>query len=72
MKSKSGRDRVGCQVASLPSSKSRFRLRAARAAPPKRKGEARKLGVLDGQFRIPDDFNAPLPPELLRAFLGGR
>jgi len=31
----------------------------------------RRLGVLDGQFRIPDDFNRPLPDEVLRAFEGG-
>ena len=28
----------------------------------------RRLGVLDGRFRIPDDFNRPLPEELLKAF----
>jgi len=31
---------------------------------------ARRLGVLDGRFRIPDDFNAPLPDEVLAAFEG--
>ncbi len=31
----------------------------------------RKLGVLDGQFKIPDDFNRPLPEEILDAFEGG-
>ena len=36
-----------------------------------RKG-ARRLGLLDGCFHIPDDFNAPLPKEVLKAFLGGR
>lgn len=30
----------------------------------------RRLGVLDGRFRIPDDFNRPLPDEILRAFEG--
>jgi prevent-host-death family protein len=30
----------------------------------------RKLGVLDGQFTIPDDFNHPLPEETLSAFEG--
>jgi prevent-host-death family protein len=44
----------------------------ARLAPLVPKGRARKLGLLDGRFRIPDDFNAPLPKELLRAFLGRR
>jgi antitoxin (DNA-binding transcriptional repressor) of toxin-antitoxin stability system len=28
----------------------------------------RRLGRLDGQFRIPDDFNRPLPDEVARAF----
>ena len=32
----------------------------------------RRLGVLDGRFRIPDDFNEPLPDEVLRAFEGER
>jgi prevent-host-death family protein len=31
----------------------------------------RKLGLLDGKARIPDDFNAPLPDEVLAEFLGG-
>lgn len=30
----------------------------------------RKLGLLDGEMVIPDDFNAPLPDEELRAFSG--
>lgn len=30
----------------------------------------RKLGVLDGRFKIPDDFNQPLPEEILRSFEG--
>ena len=32
----------------------------------------RKLGLLDGKFRIPDDFNKPLPSSILRAFEGGK
>lgn len=28
----------------------------------------RRLGLLDGRFRIPEDFNEPLPDEVLRAF----
>ena len=28
----------------------------------------RRLGVLDGKFKIPDDFNRPLPDDVLRAF----
>ncbi len=30
----------------------------------------RRLGLLDGRFRIPDDFNRALPDELLRSFEG--
>jgi prevent-host-death family protein len=33
-------------------------------------GGKRRLGLLDGRFRIPDDFNRPLPDEALRAFEG--
>lgn len=28
----------------------------------------RCLGLLDGRFRIPDDFNRPLPKDVVRAF----
>jgi len=28
----------------------------------------RRLGLLDGRFKIPDDFNRPLPQEVVRAF----
>lgn len=31
-------------------------------------GRKRRLGVLDGRFKIPDDFNRPLPDEVLRLF----
>ena len=41
--------------------------RLSRVQPSNKK---RKLGLLDGQFKIPDDFNAPLPPELLALFEG--
>ncbi|MBI3042910.1 MAG: type II toxin-antitoxin system Phd/YefM family antitoxin [Betaproteobacteria bacterium] len=44
----------------------------ARLAPLAPRRGPRKLGLLDGRFRIPDDFNAPLPEELLQAFFGGR
>jgi len=33
-------------------------------------GRKRRLGVLDGRFRIPDDFNRPLPDEAVRSFEG--
>ena len=32
----------------------------------------RRLGLLDGKFKIPDDFNRPLPESVLRAFEGPR
>jgi len=31
-------------------------------------GRKRRLGLLDGRFKIPDDFNRSLPEEILRAF----
>lgn len=43
--------------------------RLAPLVPPK---AARKLGLLDGDAVIPDDFNAPLPDEVLADFLGGK
>lgn len=33
-------------------------------------GRKRRLGILDGRFRIPDDFNRPLPDAVLRSFEG--
>ena len=41
--------------------------RLTRLASPSSK---RKLGLLDGKCRIPDDFNAPLPDGVLRGFEG--
>ena len=43
----------------------------ARLAPLVSRRRRRKLGALDGRFRIPEDFNAPLPKALLKAFSGG-
>ncbi len=31
---------------------------------------ARRLGTLAGQFIVPEDFDAPLPPEVQRYFEG--
>jgi prevent-host-death family protein len=43
---------------------------AAKLVPlPKTRGH-RRLGLLDGKFRIPDNFNAPLPDPVIRAFEG--
>jgi prevent-host-death family protein len=35
---------------------------------PARPGGARRLGVDRGRYVVPDDFNAPLPDEVLDAF----
>ena len=34
------------------------------------KSPARRLGALKGKIRIPADFDAPLPPEVVAAFEG--
>ena len=39
----------------------------ARLVPPQRHG-ARQLGMDRGRFTVPDDFDAPLPDEILTAF----
>jgi prevent-host-death family protein len=44
----------------------------AKLVPLTRGRGSRKLGLLDGKFRIPDDFNKPLPASVLRAFEGGK
>ena len=44
----------------------------ARLGPLARQGRKRRLGLLDGKFRIPDDFNRPLPDEVIAAFEGRR
>jgi len=43
----------------------------ARLAPLRDRKEPRKSGVLAGRFRVSDDFDAPLPDDLLDAFEGG-
>ncbi|MBI2089439.1 MAG: type II toxin-antitoxin system Phd/YefM family antitoxin [Deltaproteobacteria bacterium] len=43
---------------------------AARLVPLTRPRGRRRLGLLGGKFRIPDDFNAPLPDSVIRAFEG--
>jgi prevent-host-death family protein len=40
----------------------------ARLAPLPKKGGKRQLGSAAGDFRTPDDFNAPLPPDIEEAF----
>ena len=44
----------------------------ARLGPLVRRGKKRRLGLLDGKFRIPDDFNDALPEAMLAAFEGRR
>ena len=42
----------------------------ARLIPVQSKGADRKLGMFRGKFVVPDDFDAPLPEEVLDAFEG--
>ena len=42
----------------------------ARIAPLSKGGVARKPGCLEGRFTVADDFDAPLPDDLLDAFEG--
>ena len=44
----------------------------ARLSPIGGRGKRRKLGLLDGKFRIPADFDAPLPRGIQAAFEGRR
>jgi len=41
---------------------------AARLVALQRPAAKRPIGLLDGQLRIPEDFNAALPDDLLAAF----
>lgn len=42
----------------------------ARLVPAERPKERRELGIDRGRVKISDDFDAPLPPEILAGFLG--
>jgi prevent-host-death family protein len=44
----------------------------ARLGPLARQGKKRRLGLINGKFRVPDDFNEPLPDEVIAAFEGRR
>jgi prevent-host-death family protein len=44
----------------------------ATLSPIARKRKPRRLGLLDGRFKIPEDFNAPLPRSVRAAFEGRR
>ena len=37
---------------------------------PTTRKEPRPIGLAKGEFTVPDDFNAPLPEEVLREFEG--
>lgn len=43
---------------------------AAKLVPLTRARGQRRLGLLDGKFQIPDNFNAALPDSVIRAFEG--
>jgi prevent-host-death family protein len=43
---------------------------AAKLVPLRRSRGRRRLGLLNGKFRIPDDFNTPLPVSVIHAFEG--
>lgn len=45
---------------------------AAKLVPVTKSRVRRRLGLLDGKFRVPDNFNAPLPESVIRAFEGRR
>jgi antitoxin (DNA-binding transcriptional repressor) of toxin-antitoxin stability system len=44
----------------------------ARLGPLARPGKKCRLGLLDGKFRVPDDFDDLLPDEVIAAFQGWR
>ncbi|MGH8724131.1 MAG: type II toxin-antitoxin system Phd/YefM family antitoxin [Burkholderiales bacterium] len=44
----------------------------ARLGPLRDKPRKRRLGGLEGKIKVPDDFDAPLPEGVLRAFEGRR
>jgi prevent-host-death family protein len=43
---------------------------AARLGPLIAPGAKRRLGILAGRLRVPEDFDAPLPDEVIEAFEG--
>ena len=42
----------------------------ARLVPIPQESSSRKFGMFEGKFTVPDDFDAPLPDEILDAFEG--
>ena len=43
---------------------------AVLSPPPPKKRSQRRLGHLAGKLHVPDDFDAPLPPDVLAGFYG--
>jgi prevent-host-death family protein len=43
---------------------------AAKLVPLNKARGRRRLGLLNGKFRIPEDFNAPLPESIINSFEG--
>ena len=44
----------------------------ARLGPLQKAPKKRRVGMLDGKLKIPDDFDRPLPESVLREFEGRR
>jgi len=44
----------------------------ARLVPAQRRGAPRKLGALRGKIEVGEDFDAPLPDEVLASFEGSK
>lgn len=40
----------------------------AEIRPLQRKAKKRRIGVARGEFHVPNDFNAPLPDDILQSF----
>lgn len=62
------RARAGEDVVLVEGGQERARLVPVRAD--ERRREPRQLGRLDGMCKIPDDFDAPLPDDILDLFEG--
>ena len=63
------------EPANLPERASGFLTIVSATAPspglhPTPRAEPRAIGLAKGDFTVPEDFNAPLPDEVLRAFEG--
>jgi len=55
---------------SLLNLKQRVRCRSPAWGPSPAPGGKRRLGILAGKLRAPEDFDAPLPDEVIEAFEG--